>query len=71
MAERLCAVGACDAFFRQARRCVSDHAGTSISDIARIQPKNHSRALKELAATLIKHIRQWERSTNRNSDEYS
>jgi hypothetical protein len=58
-------------FFRQARRCVSDDAGTSISDIARIQPQNHSRALKELAATPIKQIRQWERSANGDSDEYS
>jgi hypothetical protein len=58
-------------FFRQARHCVSDDAVTSISGITRIQPKNHSRAVKELAATPIKQIRQWERSTNGDSDEYS
>jgi hypothetical protein len=50
---------------------VSEAAETNITDIARIQPKDHSRAVKELAATQIKQIRQRERSVNEDSNEYS
>jgi hypothetical protein len=50
---------------------VSESAETNITDIARIQPKYHSRAVKELVVTQFKQIRQWERSANGDSDEYS